>query len=164
MNFTSTLPVLPVGRTRLFEQVVPAATVGKSSGLVPPVGKLASVIWTPEPLIKVMSDANVATPTICEPKLIGVGRAKTSATPVPVSGRIWGLPAASSLIKSEAERAPAAAGVKMTEIEQAPPGASEAGQNDVAAKSAALAPLSWTLLMCRGTPPVFVTVTPFEAG
>src|SRR5579863_5547187 len=142
-NLASTLQVIPGRNTTRFWQVVFANVMGKSPGLVPPsaAAGLPKVIATPEPLIRVKSPAKVATPTICEPKLIAVGWTITSATPVPVNGSICGLPAASLLINMEALRAPAATGINDIETKHAPPGASVTMHEEVV-NSEALVPLN----------------------
>jgi hypothetical protein len=69
------------------------------------------------------------------------------ATPVPVTVTLWGEPAALSAMATEADRAPASAGVKATEIVQLAPVAMLAAQVFVWLKSAAFVPVIATLLM-----------------
>jgi len=142
-NLASTIQVLPGCKTIPFWQVVFAAVMGKSPGLVPAsaAAGVPNVIATPEPLISVKSPAKVATPTICDPKLIAVGWTITSPTPVPVNGSICGLPAASLLISIEAERAPTAVGINDIETKHVPPGASVTMHDEVV-NSEALVPLN----------------------
>ena len=99
------------------------------------------------------------------PKLSEVGLSVTAGagvTPVPVSGRLCGLSAASSAILTLALRAPFAEGVKVTLRMQFAPAASVfglMGQVFVWAKSPALVPLTETLVMVSAAVPLLVSVT-----
>jgi hypothetical protein len=81
--------------------------------------------------------------------------------PVPLSVSWCGLPGASSVMLTLADREPDALGVKVTEIEQDAPAASVlgvSGQVVVRAKSVALAPVIDMLLIVSGPLPVFLSV------
>ena len=69
------------------------------------------------------------------------------ATPVPVTVTLCGEPFALSEMATEADRAPASAGLKVTETVQLAATASEVPQVLVWLKSAALVPVIATLLM-----------------
>ncbi len=82
--------------------------------------------------------------------------------PVPESETDWGLPAASSVTCSVAERAPAAPGLNDTETVHDPFGATVAGADGhvvVDEKSAAFVPEIAMFETASGAVPVFVTVT-----
>jgi hypothetical protein len=70
----------------------------------------------------------------------------------------WGLPAALSVMVSEAKRLPLAEGVKMTLIEQLPPAATELPQLLVWAKSLAFEPESARLVTLKVALPELVNV------
>src|SRR5438874_2644453 len=59
----------------------------------------------------------------------GDGKGPTGAAPVPDSGTMCGLPSALSVIASDADRAPAAAGRNATGIAQRAPAATAAPRN-----------------------------------
>jgi hypothetical protein len=59
---------------------------------------------------------------------VEVERLATGATPVPVSGIVWGLPAASSTMAIAPTAGPIAVGAKVTWMEQLAPAPREAGQ------------------------------------
>src|SRR3954447_18671093 len=89
-----------------------------------------------------------------------------AAAPVPLSGMLCGLPGASSLIVTAAERAPVADGVNVTETVQGAFAASRdggAGQVFVWAKSPAFVPPTRIEPMASGAVPLFVTVTVWAA-
>ena len=73
---------------------------------------------------------------------------------MPVSGTLWGLPDALSATLTEPERVPAAAGVKVTLIEQLAPAASVVPHVFVSAKS----PLLVMLAIPITSLPVFESV------
>lgn len=74
---------------------------------------------------------------------------------MPVSGTDWGLPAALSAMDNEPVSVPAKVGLKITEIEQVPATAIEAGQLLVWVKS----PNAVILLIVSGAEPELITVT-----
>jgi hypothetical protein len=76
------------------------------------------------------------------------------AVPVPASDTLWGLPDALSVTVTEPDRAPAAAGVKVTLIEQFAPAASVVPHAFVSAKS----PLLVMLEIAMASLPVFESV------
>ena len=78
--------------------------------------------------------------------------------PVPERLTDWGLPVASSVIVTTAERNPTAAGLKLTLTAQFVPTATDEPQLLVWEKSAALVPETLTPVMLRAVFPVFVTV------
>jgi len=66
---------------------------------------------------RVVAWAALVVPTICAAKASELGvRLTAGAVPVPLSGRLCGLPAASSTIDTLAFRIPAAVGPKVIEI------------------------------------------------
>jgi hypothetical protein len=89
-------------------------------------------------------------------------RLTEEAVPVPVKPTFCVLPATLPLLSvttSVALRLPAAAGVKVTLIEQLPPAATELPQVLVWAKSLALVPAIARLVIFKAALPVFVRVT-----
>ena len=80
------------------------------------------------------------------------------AAPVPLRVTVWGEAAALSAMESVAEKLAAAAGVKVTEIEQLAPAARELPQVLVCAKSEASVPPSVTALIVNDALPVFLSV------
>jgi hypothetical protein len=83
--------------------------------------------------------------------------------PVPVSGTVCGLPAALSVIETEAVRMPFAVGVKVTLMVQFAPAATLVPHVFVCEKSVELVPVTPMLVIVRVALPVFVKVT-FCAG
>ena len=79
---------------------------------------------------------------------------------VPVPERLtdWGLPVASSVIVTTAERDPTATGLKLTLTAQFVPTAMDEPQVLVWEKSVALTPATATPVMFMAVFPVFVTV------
>lgn len=105
-------------------------------------------------------------PTDCVPKVIVLEEKLATAalpTPVPVRVMICGLPLALSLIVRVAERLPAEAGVKVTEIVQFVPAATDAPHVLLVAKSPGLAPFKEIPMMFRGALPVLFSVTDWGA-
>lgn len=105
--------------------------------------------------------------TTCVPISSEVGCTTTSAMPAPVMARVWGLPAALSLMSKVALKVPAAVGKKLTSIKQLLPGAiGPLKQLDSLVdteKSAAMAGVDaeiCALPTSNGPPPVFVRLTP----
>src|SRR5579871_3995798 len=102
-------------------------------------------------------------PTNWLPKLMAPGATEmVGCVPVPLSGTFTvGELAASLVIAMFAARAPTAVGVKVQEKVNEPPGATVAGKpgRPASAKSPGLAPFKTTLLTCRLSVPVLVTVT-----
>ena len=80
------------------------------------------------------------------------------ATPVPVTVTLCGEPAALSAMATEADRLPAAEGLKVTETVQLAATASEVPQVLVWLKSAALVPVIVTLVIDSAAVPEFETV------
>src|SRR5690348_2228845 len=89
----------------------------------------------------------------------GVTGGPGAAVPVPDSATVCGVPDASSVIVSDAARAPVAVGLKVTVAVQLAPAARLPGQVFVCAKSPAFAPVSAMLLIVKANAPVFVSVT-----
>jgi hypothetical protein len=83
---------------------------------------------------------------------------KAGAIPVPLSATVWGLPAALSVIFTEADRLPVAEGVKVALTMQLAPGATEFPQSFVRRKSAKLGPVTSTLAIFRVALPLLVKV------
>jgi hypothetical protein len=79
------------------------------------------------------------------------------AIPVPVRGTAWGEPVALSATLRDALKVVVDAGVKLTEMLQLDPAASEAPQALVSAKS--LTPVRVTLVMARAAVPRFESPT-----
>lgn len=104
-------------------------------------------------------------PTSWLPKLSVVVESEAtgeSAAPVPVSETLCGLPEASSVILTEAVRAPVAVGVNETAMAQFAPTAKVdglAGQVFVCEKSPLFVPVIAMLEIARAAFPVFVSVT-----
>ena len=80
------------------------------------------------------------------------------AVPVPVRLSVWGLLAALSVNTTEAVRVPAALGANATASVHCAEDAREAPQLLVKVKSAALEPVSWTLVKVKVALPSFVKV------
>jgi hypothetical protein len=101
----------------------------------------------------------VLTDWLPKAKLVGE-RLTTAAVLVPVPERltVWGLPAALSVMVSEAARLPLAGGVKVTLIVQLAPAATLAPQLLVWAKSPGFVPVSARLVMLKAALPEFVRV------
>ena len=88
---------------------------------------------------------------------------KAEAIPVPLSGTVCGLPAASSSIFIDAVRLPAAEGLKVTVAVQLAPGASELPHVLVRTKSAAWGPVTTTLAIFKVALPLLVKVAVWGA-
>lgn len=86
-------------------------------------------------------------------------RLRFALTPVPLSATLWGLPVAVSVMVSVAVAAPAAAGVKVTEMTQLASPERDDPQVFVWLKSAAFAPANPILLMVSPDDPKFWSVT-----
>ena len=76
------------------------------------------------------------------------------AAPVPVRGRMCGLPVALSVMVTEPVRVPVAVGAQVTPMVQLPPAATELPQLLLSPKS----PLAPTLLIVKAVLPVLVRV------
>jgi hypothetical protein len=151
------------------EQVAPAARVAGEVGHVlvwakspafAPVTAMPEMVSGALPVfVRVELWDALVVPTARDPKSRLVGLRPTlgaAAAPVPVSGRLCGLPEASSVIDTDAEREPAAPGVNVTEIVQVALTASVAGLSGHVfswAKSAAFVPVMTTLLIVIGAVP-----------
>jgi hypothetical protein len=120
-------------KVRLMVQFAPAASVApqvcvweKSVGWVP-VNEYPVIVSGELPVfVRVTVLAALAMFSVWLPKASEVGvrvALGAGAVPVPVRAAVCGLPAALSTTDSEAERAPAAAGVNVTLIVQFAPGA-----------------------------------------
>jgi len=83
----------------------------------------------------------------------------TAAVPVPVRLTVCGLPAALSVIFTEAVRLPIPEGVKVTLAVQLAPGATELPHVLLREKSAALGPVTRTLVIFKVALPLLVKVT-----
>ena len=99
---------------------------------------------------------------VCAEKVRAEGVSETAGAavlvPVPVSATVCGDPVALSATESMAEKLAAKAGVKLIEIEQLAPAASELPQVFVCAKSEGFAPPTLTLLIVSVALPVFLSV------
>jgi len=84
---------------------------------------------------------------------------KAGAIPVPLSATVCGLPAALSVILTDAVRLPVAEGVKVKLTVQLALGATELPQVLVRTKSAALGPVTVTLAIFKVALPLLVKVT-----
>src|SRR5581483_4608062 len=94
-----------------------AGEMEKSPALAPPRPSPETTRSAVPVLVMVRVCAALLVFTNWLPKLTGSGAAVIAgATPVPLSGTEWGLPAALSLIRSDAERFPVTDGVKVTSI------------------------------------------------
>lgn len=106
--------------------------------------------------------AALVLPTAWEPNDALVGdRLTAGAIPVPVNARLCGLPAALSAIATLADRAPVAAGKKVTDTEHVAFTARVAGANgqlSLSEKSLEFGPPTVTALIAKGAIPTFVTV------
>ena len=113
-------------------------------------------------LVNVAVRAELVVPTGWLPKVkLVVESVATGAvpTPVPLRGTVCGLPAALSVMTTEAARLPAETGAKVTLIVQFPPAAREVPQVLVCAKSPALVPLIAMEIEFRAAVPVLLSVT-----
>ena len=126
-----------------------------------PFAVIAATERAPLPLL--VSETLLASevwPTSWFPKSSPVGLTTAVgavATPVPARGTVRGLPRALSVIASVPLRAPLASGLKVTAMEQLPPGATAATQPLLARKSL----LAFTALIWTGVVPTLRTVTSF---
>ena len=82
---------------------------------------------------------------------------------MPVKFTMWGEPVALSAMATEANRLPAADGLKVTETVQLAPAATLTPQVLVWLKSAALVPVTATLVMDSAALPEFETVIVWAA-
>ena len=119
-------------------------------------------------LVRVTGVGALVVPTACGAKVTLDGFGITAeAVPVPVSGTVCGLPAASSVRLTLAARAPGAVGVKMTlkvqlvDAGSGPPLGTVQGvpPEPVTVKSPALVPVTLILLTFSVAVPVLVSVT-----
>ena len=88
-------------------------------------------------------------------RLVGEKLIPGAVVPVPVRATVCGLPVALSVTVIDPLRAPPAVGVKITEMVQFAPAATEAPHVLVWLKS----PLATMLVIDKGAVPVFVSVT-----
>jgi hypothetical protein len=134
-----------------------------------PVIAMPVMLRVPEPMFLMFTSAVVPVePTAADPKskLEGVTTtvdAPEEPAPVPVSVMDCGLPVALSLMVTDAEREPVAAGLKVTLIVQLPIlAATEFPQLFVCAKSPLFAPVKPIPVMLNAELPVLVSVTDCE--
>lgn len=107
--------------------------------------------------------AGLDDPTVVEGNTLDVADSVSvgdaGATPVPDSGTVCGVPAASSLNVRFADRAPVALGAKLTVTLQAAPAASgPVHVLDVMGKSVGFAPVMLTVLKVVEAVPVFLAL------
>ena len=156
VNVTATV-VLASGAT-----VIGSVDAGmvKSAELGPLIARAEITRFAVPELLIVMVEGLLLVPLSCEPKLTALGlRLIAGATPVPLTPTVCGLPAALSLMFNVADRAPAAAGVKVIAIKAFEPGLIVTGAAGVAANSPAFAPVNVSDEITRSAVPGFVTVT-----
>jgi len=123
---------------------------------------LAIASGLPPLLLSVTVCAALALPTDCVPKLTLLADRLTVggvATPVPDSATVCGLPAALSVMVTDATRLPAAVGLNVTLIVQLAPPATLAPHVFVCEKSPAFVPAIAMLVIDNG-PPVLLSVIP----
>jgi hypothetical protein len=148
-------------------QLAPAATLVphvlvwlKSATLVPAIAMLV-IDKAPEPAFEsviVPAELVVCTVRFPNARLEGVNETCAIPTPVPLRAAVWGEPAALSVTVTEADRAPAACGVNVTEIMQLAPAATLVPQVFVWLKSAILVPVIATLVIDKAPEPAFESV------
>ena len=117
-------------------------------------------------MVSVTGCAELEVPTNCVAKvrLVGEGVAfGPEASPVPLKPIVCGLPAALSVMVTEAVRGPVWAGLKVTVMVQLAPIARPVPQVLVWLKSAALVPVTAMLLMVNARPLGLESVTFFVA-
>ena len=155
------------------EQFAPAASdvpqvvvLLKSAASVPAI-EMERDVSDPVPLFVTVTDWEApAIPTVVDAKVSDVADSFTAgaaATPVPESETVCGDPLALSAILNDAVRAPAATGLKVTEMEQFAPAASDVPQVVVLLKSAASVPAIEMERDVSDPVPLFVTETDWEA-
>ncbi len=149
-------------------QLAPAATLvpqvsllAKSPGLAPPSVRLEMWSCVPPLFVRVTVSGPLVVPTgwLPKAKLVAESETPDGLVPVPESEIVRGLPAALSVMVITPERAPAAAGAKVTRMAQLAPAATLAPQVSLLPKSPGLAPPSVRLEMWSCVPPLFVRVT-----
>ena len=117
------------------------------------------------PVLESVIDCPALTLPDCVLKVSDVGeRAATGAVgavPVPVRATVCGDPVALSATESVAEKLAAEAGLKITEIVQSAPTATELPQVFVSLKSAAFVPVMLMPLIASAAEPILVSVTLF---
>jgi hypothetical protein len=138
------------------------AEIAKSLGFAPvSVMELMFNVALPG-LVSVADIAGAVDPTVVLGKA-SVACDRTACgrvgVPVPVREDVWGEPAALSAMLRDALKLAAEAGVKLTEILQLDPAASEEPQALVSAKSLGLAPVMLTPVMLRAAVPGFESTT-----
>jgi hypothetical protein len=155
-NLTVTVHLLPA--VRLVPQVL---VCEKSPEFVPVIAMLVMVMVAVPVLLRVTAVPLVVWPGMTTPKLIDVGDREAKgagAAPVPVKAAVCGLPAALSVIDTEAVRVPAAVGLNVTLMEHLAPAVTEAPQVFVSAKSPLLVPVIAMALMVKVVLPELVKV------
>lgn len=162
------VPVAVGLNVTLMVQFAPAATelpqllvCEKSPALVPEIAMLEICSVAVPEFVRV-SDLVLEVPTLVLAKFkLVADRLTAGAVPVPVKGRLWGLPGALSLTLTDAVRVPVAVGVKVTLIVQVPPVARVEGlmgQLVVCAKSPLFAPVTEMPVMVNAAVPLLVSV------
>ena len=146
---------------RVVPQVL--AEITKSPGLVPPTAMLLMVIELVPLLVSVTDFGPPLPPTATKVQFNAVGDTvadEVPPDPVPVRLTDCGLLVALSVNCNAAVRVPGAVGLKTTVAEQAPPATRlEPQVVPLSTKSAALVPLTATLLIVTAVLRVLVTVT-----
>ena len=133
----------------------------KSVGLAPVMAmEVRSSVAVPA-LVRVTGSASEAVPWVVVGKASAVTLSLTegAAAPVPVRVTFCGEPVALSVTPRVAVRAPAAAGLKATKMEQEAPEASDVPQPLRSTKEVVLAPLNAMELTVTAGAPVFLRVT-----
>ena len=136
---TAGVKVTPTTQAPLGATVAPAQVsllIAKSLGFAPPIVTVETVRFAAPLLVTVSVCAALGAPTSWLPKSrLAAESVKAEAMPVPLTGMMCGLPAASSVIFTDAVRFPAAEGLKVTVAVQLAPGASRTstrvGENKV---------------------------------
>ena len=134
----------------------------KSPGM-PPVGAIPVMVKAARPVFCSVEDCTAllvfaGTLLNVRPGGVKVTAGPLPCAPVPVSVTVCGLPAAVSLTLTEAERAPRAAGLKVTAMVQLKPATRVMGQLLVCGKSPTFAPDMETLIEPRLVSPELVTL------
>lgn len=143
--------------------VVPQLFVSTKSPAFLPVIPTFVMLRLVLPLLVIVTGSGPSVvPTFWLPKF-RVVLERLTTVPVPVSETVCGLPAALSVIETEAVRMPFAVGLKVTLMLQLAPAATLVPQVFVCEKSVELVPVTPMLVIVRVALPVLVRVT-FCAG
>ena len=147
---------LPPGATTIGDA---SGGEAKSDGLAPEIPTLEITRFPLPVLVMVIASGLLVVPWIWLPNASDVGFTPGSGlVPLPLRGTLLGLPVALSKMFNVAERAPLAAGLKVTPIWALVFGATVMGSAAEKAKSPGLVPDNVKLLMTRFALPVFCTV------